>query len=78
MSSAVISLRVDDGQMERLKSLSQRTGRPVSYYVREALEAHLEEIEYIYQLEAEAEAVRRGELETVGIDELRAKLGLDG
>ncbi|MCP1386779.1 ribbon-helix-helix domain-containing protein [Corynebacterium sp. TA-R-1] len=77
MSGAVISLRVDGAQMERLKTLAERTGRPMSFYVREALDAHLEEIEYVYQLEAEAEAVRRGELQTIGLSELRSRLGLE-
>ena len=76
MSGSVISLRVDEDQKRRLDALARRTGRPVSFYVKEALSAHLAELEYVDDLEAEAEAIRRGELRTVSLEELENELGL--
>ena len=76
MSGSVISLRIDDEQKRRLDMLSQRTGRPSSFYLREALGAHLSELEYVYLLEEEAAQVRRGELETVSLTELEDQCGL--
>ena len=61
MSGSVISLRIDDEQKRRLDELSRRTGRPGSFYLREALNAHLADLEYVYRLEEEAAQVRRGE-----------------
>ena len=56
--------------------LSQRTGCPSSFYLREALGAHLSELEYVYPLEEEAAQIRRGELETVSLTELEDQCGL--
>ena len=76
MSGSVISLRVDEAQKRRLDELATKTGRPKAFYIREAIEAYLDDAEYIYELQTEAEAVRRGELETVTLDELKAECGL--
>lgn len=76
MSGSVISLRVDEDQKRRLDALARRTGRPAAYYVREALNAHLAELEYVDELESEADAIRRGELPTVSLEELENELGL--
>lgn len=42
--------------------------------MREAVEAHLDELEYGYQLRGAAEAIRRGEVETISSAELAAEL----
>lgn len=62
-----------------------RTGRPATFYVREAIGSCTREaigscaddLEYAYALRAEAEAVRRGEIKTRRLDEIAASLGLD-
>lgn len=73
MSTAVVSIRIDAEIKRRLDALSASTGRPAAYYVREALLHHLEELEYAYQLRSEAEAIRRGELETISSAALEAE-----
>lgn len=74
MSTSVVSIRVDADVKDRLDALSASTGRSAAYYVREALLEHLDELEYAYQLRGEAEAIRRGELETISSDDLAAEL----
>lgn len=76
MNGSVIRLRVDAEQKRRLDELAAKTGRSGSYYVRQALEAHLDELEYVQTLEAEAGAVRRGEVKTLSLDELEAECSL--
>lgn len=76
MSGSVISLRIDAEQKQRLDALSQRTGRPSSFYLREALGAHLAELEYVYLLEEEAAQARRGELEMVSLTQLENECGV--
>jgi RHH-type rel operon transcriptional repressor/antitoxin RelB len=44
----VLAVRIPDEMETRLEKLAALTGRPKSYYVREALSAHLEEIEDTY------------------------------
>ena len=74
MSESVISVRVEPAQKQRLDELTATTGRPASYYLREALNAHLDDLEYIYQLQADAP--RRGELTTVSLSDLETQCGL--
>ncbi|MGQ4492880.1 ribbon-helix-helix protein, CopG family [Corynebacterium diphtheriae] len=74
MSNPVISLRIGASEKERLDELSRRTGRSGSFYIREALEKHLDELEYVYGVRSEYEAIRRGERETISLDEVERDL----
>ncbi len=74
MSTAVVSVRLDDVLKGRLDALSVATGRPAAFYVREALLEHLDELEYAYAIAGEAESIRRGEVETISSDDLAAEL----
>ncbi|MBM0261392.1 ribbon-helix-helix protein, CopG family [Corynebacterium macginleyi] len=73
---SVISLRVDANQKERLDALASRTGRTGSFYLRKALDSYLDELGYVYALEAEAGAARRGELDTISLQALEDECGL--
>lgn len=77
MSTTVLSVRLPDDLKRRLDELGSRTGRPATFYVREAIESYIDDLEYAYALRAEAEAVRRGEIKTRRLDEIAASLGLD-
>jgi RHH-type rel operon transcriptional repressor/antitoxin RelB len=44
----MLAVRIPDAMESRLDKLAALTGRPKSYYVREALQAHLDEIEQTY------------------------------
>lgn len=72
-----IGLRIPVELNERLDRLAASTGRSKSYYLVRTLEEHLAETEYVFGLERDAEAVRRGELETRPLDELWDELGID-
>ena len=75
--SDTISLRLPAELSERLSRLAALTHRPKSFYVREALEEHLSDLEWAYTLADEAAAIRRGEIETRPLDELTRELGFD-
>lgn len=77
MSTAVLSVRLPEELKRRLDDLGSRTGRSATFYVREAVESYIDDLEYAYALRAEAEAARRGELKTRRLDEIAAELGLD-
>ncbi|WP_123657352.1 type II toxin-antitoxin system RelB family antitoxin [Salinisphaera japonica] len=55
------ALRLPDETYERLQALAGRTGRTATYYIREAIETHLDDLEDIYLAEQTAERIRRGE-----------------
>lgn len=76
MTGSVISVRIDAEQKRRLDALSVRTGRPVAFYLRQALDAHLNQIEYVHGLEADAQAGRAGKLETISLSDLAAECDL--
>ncbi len=48
MSTAVMSIRLPAELKARLDDLSLRTGRTSAFYVRQALEAHLEDLADAY------------------------------
>ncbi len=75
-TSGVLSIRLPDELKDRLDALSAATGRPASFYVREALAEHLAELEYAYQLQAEAEAIRRGQVKTISWNEMLTDVGI--
>ena len=77
MSTAVLSVRLPEELKRRLDDLGSRTGRPATFYVRQAVESYIDDLEYAYALKAEAEAVRRVLISPRRLDEIAAALGLD-
>ncbi len=71
------TLRLPDDLSIRLERLADSTSRPKSFYVRTLLEDHIAELEYVAGLDAEVEAIRRGEVETAPMDDLARELGFD-
>jgi len=63
------ALRLPDELYERLQALAGRTGRTATYYMREAIEQHLDDLEDIYLAEQTLARVRRGEEEVVSAEE---------
>ena len=47
----MISIRLPQEMEDRLENLAKKTGRSKSFYIRQALEEHLEEMEDIYLAE---------------------------
>ena len=73
----MIGIRIPKSVGERLDSLAKRTGRSKSYYIREAIMEHLNDLEDIYLAEQVLERERRGEESVSGIDEVERRLGLE-
>ncbi|MGO7789857.1 TraY domain-containing protein [Rhizobium ruizarguesonis] len=61
----------------RLIELSRRTSRSKSFYVRQAILAHLDDLEDVYLAERRLEELRRDEGDTVPLAELTARYGVD-
>lgn len=74
--SDTISLRLPRDLSDRLNRLADSTSRPKSFYVRSLIEEHLAELEYVAGLDAEVEAIRRGEVKTRPMSELMQELGI--
>lgn len=72
----MLALRLPEEVEERLEKLAKQTGRTKSYYAREAIVQHIEELEDLYLAEKELELIRGG-AKTYSADEVKKELGLD-
>jgi len=66
----MLALRLPADIEARLDALAKRTGRSKSYYAREAIIAHLDDLEDIYLAEQRLSALAAGRSDTVDLDEL--------
>ena len=57
----MIGVQLPEEFEKRLDALAKATGRTKTYYVREAILEHLDDLEDAYLAEATLERVRRGE-----------------
>lgn len=73
----MLALRLPPDIEKRLASLAKKTGRTKTYYAREAILRHLEDMEDIYIAEKRLEDVRTGRSRTRTLDEASKDLGLD-
>lgn len=60
----------------RLDALAKATGRTKSFYAREAILEHLDDLEDLYLAEQRLIAVRAGKSKTYTLDEVERSLGL--
>jgi RHH-type rel operon transcriptional repressor/antitoxin RelB len=75
-TSKPIAIRLPVELEARLKSLSDRTGRPMSYYIREMIKIAIDELEdEVWAQEAVEEWVKSGK-ESFPFEEIQNKLGL--
>ncbi len=54
------AVRITDETYARLQSLAQKTGRTATFYIREAIEEHLEDLEDCYLGEQALERLKLG------------------
>jgi RHH-type transcriptional regulator, rel operon repressor / antitoxin RelB len=73
-----VSLRLPDDLSERLQKLADRTGRSKTYYMLEAINEHLDDLEDVHLAEQRLRSVRAGRMSTVGLDEVMKRYGLEG
>ena len=76
VDSVPILVRLPVDLVKRYDNLAKATGRSRTYYLTEALEESIGQLEYQYGLLKKVEDYRAGRLETVSIDELENPLGL--
>jgi RHH-type rel operon transcriptional repressor/antitoxin RelB len=69
----MLAVRLSDELEARLDELAKRTGRPKSFYAREALVAYMDDLEDVYLAEARLEDVRAGRDATHPLAELLAE-----
>ncbi|MBX4896535.1 MULTISPECIES: type II toxin-antitoxin system RelB family antitoxin [Rhizobium] len=73
----MLALRLSPEIEARLDELARRTGRSKSFYARQAILEHLDDLEDIYLAEKRLEELRLGESETVSLAELMTRHGME-
>jgi len=73
----MLAIRLPQAIEKRLQRLAQRTGRTKTFYAREAILRHLEDLEDVYQAERVLERVRAGKEKTISLGEVTKRLGLE-
>jgi RHH-type rel operon transcriptional repressor/antitoxin RelB len=71
------SVRLDPAVEARLDQLAQVTGRSKAYYLRELIEAGIDDLEDTYMGAAVLERVRAGKERTYSLNTVMEELGLD-
>lgn len=71
------TVRLSDELEQRLDALAERTHRPKSFYLREAIERALPQLEYEHTLVQRAADVRGGRVQTIPLEDLVTDLGLE-
>lgn len=74
--AAMLAIRLSEELESRLERLAKRTGRTKTFYAREAIEQHLEDLEDLYLAERVAKRIRSGKEQTSSLEEVEARLGL--
>ncbi|MCL4758388.1 MAG: TraY domain-containing protein [Rhodocyclaceae bacterium] len=73
-----LSIRLPSDVEERLKNLAARTGRTKSFYITEAICEHLEDLEDLYLAEQRMIDIRAGRTQTVPLEEVMKRYGMEG
>jgi RHH-type rel operon transcriptional repressor/antitoxin RelB len=71
-----VVIRLDTKIIERLNELARKTGRTKSYYIKEAIEENLVDLELVYLAQSRAEDVRKGKSKTISWEEVKQQNGL--
>lgn len=71
------AVRLPDETYNRLHALAARTGRTATYYIREAIEEHLDDLEDIYLAENALERFQASGEKPISLDDLDRELGLE-
>lgn len=70
----MLAVRLDKDIEKRLERLAERTGRTKTFYAREAIEAHLDDLEDFYLAEERLRQFR--DEDAIPLADLKAELGL--
>ena len=73
----MLALRLPPEIEARLAELAKRTGRTKSFYAREAILRHLDELEDLYLAESRLEDLRNGRSELFPLDDLLRRHGVE-
>jgi RHH-type rel operon transcriptional repressor/antitoxin RelB len=72
----MLAIRLPEAIEKRLDALAKETGRTKSFYVREAILEHLDDLEDIYIAEKRLADIHAGRSTTVSLEEVMKRYGM--
>lgn len=72
-----ISIRLPEEVESRLDALAKRTGRTKTFYMRQAIVEHLDDLEDLYLAEKRLEDLQAGRSKTVPLEEVMKRYGVE-
>lgn len=73
----MLAIRLPEKIEKRLDRLAKRTGRTKTYYAREAILKHLEDLEDIYIADKRLADIRAGRTRPIPLDEVMRRHGIN-
>ena len=73
---SAVSVRLPDDVSARLDTLAELTGRSKTFYMLEAIRAHLDDLEDLYIAEQRLIEIRAGRSKTHSLADVERSLGL--
>lgn len=74
----MLALRLPGAIEIRLEVLAKSTGRTKTFYAREAILEHLDDLEDLYLAESRLIDIRSGKTEVVPLEDVMRRYGLEG
>ena len=74
----MLAIRLPADVEARLDALAKATGRTKTYYAREAILKHLEDLEDLYLAEQRLIESRAGRSESLPLEEVMKRYGMEG
>ena len=74
----MLAIRLSAEVENRLEALAQATGRTKTFYAREAILEHLDDLEDLYLAEQRLIDIRAGRSQTIPLEEGMKRYGMEG
>jgi RHH-type transcriptional regulator, rel operon repressor / antitoxin RelB len=73
----MLAIRLPVDIENRLEALAKATGRSKTFYAREAILEHLDDLEDVYLAEQRLIDIRAGKTQTIPLEEMMKRYGLE-
>jgi RHH-type rel operon transcriptional repressor/antitoxin RelB len=73
----MLAIRLPESIEKRLEKLARRTGRTKTFYVRQAIIEHLDDLEDLYMAERTLDRIRSGDEQTIPLEDALKRHALE-
>jgi RHH-type rel operon transcriptional repressor/antitoxin RelB len=73
----MLAIRLPEDLEKRLENLAKRTGRTKTFYARQAIEQHLDDLEDLYLAEQRLAEIRAGRTQTIPLEDVLKRYDME-